>query len=101
MNRGEIRAAVEVRMAQKGYPPDWYGWAKTGRGGRLHILVNTEAPAGTEGWQVFRLAAPMAKYRFREVMDTIPRHGPARFPRPKITAETWRQPELCLGGDKP
>lgn len=80
----DIRRAVGAWVANLGYAEEHYRWPKPGR---LNILID-------DALQCIYMPAPLPKYRFRDIMRGIPRRGPSRPLRRRVSADGWRQPSM-------
>ena len=83
MKRDDIRRSMRFALARLGYSDQHYSWEKPGR---LYIVVK-------DAKQVFAIPSGIPKYKFRAVVASIPRNGPARKIR-LVTPDTWQQPSL-------
>jgi hypothetical protein len=88
MRRDEIRKAVAAHLAQKGYCPDHSAWH---RPGKLTVMLPSD---NGDVLQLFKIAAPIAKWRLREILHGIPRRGPPRKERRRVTATSYQQAEM-------
>lgn len=87
MRRAEIRAAVDTYLAGLGYAREHYAWPKAGR---LYLVVK-------DAMRELRIPSGTPKYKFRDLMRDVPRHGPSRIHR-RITAHSYGQPAFAFAG---
>jgi hypothetical protein len=86
MKRAEIRKHVAGHLAALGYPREWFEWPKN-KPGQIYLMLPDDAI------HVYRLAAPMPRYKLREALAKIPRRGPALVYK-RVTPSSWRQPDF-------
>ncbi len=85
MLKDDIRRAVAIAMAEKGYRRSWYGWQ------RCELFHWTMTGTGSA---LGRFPSGMSRKRLNEALAGIPHIGPS-IPSPIFEkADRWRQVDL-------